>query len=136
MLYQRSESSELIGFSDADWGGDAEDSKSTSGYCFEIGGTIISWKSSKQTCVSLSTAEAEYVALSSAAQEAVWLHQLYKEFNGELKDPTTIFEDNQAAIKLAKNPQYHGRTKHIHEIPLCSRTSQQWNYSTKILSNR
>ena len=61
MLYQRSESSELIGFSDADLGGDAEDSKSTSGYCFEIGGTIISWKSSKQTCVLLSTAEAEYV---------------------------------------------------------------------------
>ena len=59
------------------------------------------------------TAEAEYVALSSAAQKAVWLHQLYKEFNGELKDPTTIFEDNQAAIKLAKNPQYHGQTKHI-----------------------
>ena len=43
----------------------------------------------------------------------LWLRQLYKEFNGELKDPTTIFEDNQAAIKLAKNPQYHGRTKHI-----------------------
>ena len=83
LLYQRSESSELIGFSDADWGVDAEDSNSTSGYCFENGGTIISWKSSKQTCVSLSTAEAEYVALLSAVQEAVWLRQLYKEFSGE-----------------------------------------------------
>ena len=83
LLYQRSESSELIGFSVADCGVDAEDSNSTSGYCFENGGTIISWKSHKQTCVSLLTAEAEYVALLSAVQEAVWLRQLYKEFRGE-----------------------------------------------------
>ena len=55
-------------YSDADWGGDLDDQKSTSSYIFQIGGTAISWRSKKQTCVALSTAEAEYVALSSAAQ--------------------------------------------------------------------
>ena len=57
----------LVGFSDADWGGDVEDCKSTSGNCFEIGGTIVSWRSKKQSCVALSTAEAKYMPLSSGA---------------------------------------------------------------------
>ena len=113
LLYKKSSSNELIGFSDADWGGDVKDFRSTSGYCFEIGGTIVSWRSKKQSCVALSTAEAEYMALSSAAQEAVWLRELCKDLNSELSNPTVIFEDNQAAIKMAKNPQYHGRSKHI-----------------------
>ena len=70
---ERSDSKELIGYSDADWGGDKNDCKSTSGFIFQIGGTAITWQSKKQTCVTLSTAEAEYVALAGAAQEAVWL---------------------------------------------------------------
>ena len=61
----------LIGFSDADWGGYVEDCKSISGYCFEIGGTIVSRRSKKQSCVALSTAEAEYMALSNAAQKTI-----------------------------------------------------------------
>ena len=113
LLYKKDDSKSVIGFSDADWGGDIEDSKSTSGYCFEVGGTIVSWRSNKQSCVALSTAEAEYIALSSTAQEAIWLNELWKDFNREPSKPTVIFEDNQAAIKLARNPQYHGKTKHI-----------------------
>ena len=113
LLYKKSSSNELIGFSDTDWGGDVKDFRSTSGYCFEIGGTIVSWRSKKQSCVALSAAEAEYMALSSAAQEAVWLRELCKDLNSELTNPTVIFENNQAAIKMAKNPQYHGRSKHI-----------------------
>jgi transposase InsO family protein len=113
LLYKKSSPAELIGYSDADWGGDIQDSKSTSGYCFEIGGTLVSWKSSKQGCVALSTAEAEYVALSSAAQEATWLRELCKDVGYKSSGPTIIYEDNQAAIKMAKNSCYHGRTKHI-----------------------
>ena len=79
----------------------------------KIGGTIVSWRSKKQSCVALSTAEAEYMALSSAAQVAVWLRELCKDLNSELTNPTVIFENNQATIKMAKNPQYHGRSKHI-----------------------
>ena len=70
LLFKRSGSKEIIGYSDADWGGDAINSKSTSVYLFQIGGT---WQSMKQSCVALSTAEAEYVALAGAVQEAVWL---------------------------------------------------------------
>jgi len=73
----------------------------------------ITWSSKKQPCVALSTAEAEYVALASAAQEAVWLRQLMSELGNAPTGPTTLFEDNQSAIAMTKNPQLHGRTKHI-----------------------
>eukprot|EP00731_Ephydatia_muelleri_P016374 Em0009g798a len=63
----------LVGFSDANWAGDPNDRKSTSGYIFVMNGGAISWKSRKQTCVALSTAEAEYVTLASAAQETAWI---------------------------------------------------------------
>ena len=66
----------MHGYSDADWAGDLGDRKSTSGYLYQISGGAVTWRSKKQSCVALSTAEAEYMALSSAAQEAVWLRQL------------------------------------------------------------
>ncbi len=107
-------SGDFIGYSDADWGGDVNDRKSTSGYLFQASGAAISWRSKKQTCVALSTAEAEYVALASAVQEAIWLRQLTTELEvNALTEATTIFEDNQSAISLTKNPQFHGRSKHI-----------------------
>ena len=104
---------ECTGFSDSDWAGDLDDRKSTSGYIFNIGGAAVSWRSKKQTCVALSTAEAEYMALASAAQEVVWLQQLLAEIDDSKVKPIIVHEDNQAAIHIAKNPQYHGRTKHI-----------------------
>ena len=73
LTYKKSDSNSCVGFSDSDWAGDLDDRKSTSGYIFQVGGTAISWKSRKQSCVALSTAEAEYIALSLAAQEAIWL---------------------------------------------------------------
>lgn len=113
IMYQRSDSNDCLGFSDADWAGDRTDRKSTSGYCFMIGNAVVSWRSNKQTCVALSTAEAEYVALSSAAQEAIWLKQLTNDLNFGSSDPLIIMEDNQAAICIANNPVNHGKTKHI-----------------------
>jgi len=80
---------------------------------FQISGAVISWRSKKQTCVALSTAEAEYMALASAAQEAIWMRQLLTDLRNPPREPTRIFEDNQSAICLAKNPQFHGRAKHI-----------------------
>ena len=67
----------------------------------------------KQSCVALSTAEAEYIALPTAAQEAIWLCRLLSELKRESMKPTTIYKDNQSAICLSKNPQFHGRSKHI-----------------------
>ena len=113
ICYTQKSSKECIGYSDADWAGDLGDRKSTSGYLYQISGGAVTWRSKKQSCVALSTAEAEYMALSSAAQEAVWLRQLTAELRSPPETATTIFEDNQSAIAMTKNPQFHGRAKHI-----------------------
>ena len=113
LLYSKEGSKDCVGYSDADWAGDVEDRKSTSGYLFQISGAAVSWRSKKQTCVALSTAEAEYMALASAAQEAIWMRQLTSDLKSESTEATVIFEDNQSAICMAQNPQFHGRAKHI-----------------------
>ena len=113
LLYSQDGSATCVGFSDADWGGDLDDRKSTSGYLFTLSGAAVSWRSKKQTCVALSTAEAEYIALASAAQEAIWLQQLTNDLKNESSDTTTIYEDNQSAICMSKHPKFHGRSKHI-----------------------
>ena len=85
-------------------------------------GAGITWRSKKQTSVALSTAEAEYIALSGAVQEAIWLRQLILELSGVdiPTKATVIHEDNQLAIFLAKNPQFHGRAKHRYWASFCS----------------
>ena len=76
---------DIKSFTDADWAGDLSECRSTSGYIFMLQGSPISWKSQKQRCVALSTAEAEYIAMTSAAQELIWLQQLIGELtNSEL----------------------------------------------------
>ena len=105
--------STIEGFSDADWAGDLDDRKSTSGYVFMMSGAAISWNSKKQSCVALSTAEAEYIALSKASQESIWLQRLLTDMGANQSNATIINEDNQSAIAMAKNPQFHGRAKHI-----------------------
>ena len=73
----------------------------------------VSWMSKKQATVALSTAEAEYIALSAATREAIWLRRLLTDIGVPLKGPTVIHEDNQGAIAIARNPVSHARTKHI-----------------------
>ena len=113
LLYKKNELKSCVGFSDADWAGDLDDRKSTSGYIFQLRGTAISWRSKKQACVALSTAEAKYIALASTAQEAVWVRQLLTDLRSYPEKATRIYEENQSAICLAKNPQFHGRAKPI-----------------------
>ena len=111
--YRKDSGEDLIGYSDADWAGDTDDRHSTSGVLFKLSGGAISWLSKKQAIVALSTSEAEYVALSLAVQEAVWLRKLFKEIRRQEQKSTLINEDNQGAIAIAKNPIGHARTKHI-----------------------
>ena len=114
LLYDgNEETTTCVGYSDANWAGDLDDRKSTSGYVFQISNAAICWRSKKQSCVALSTAEAEYMALASATQEAIWLQQLLTDLKSKPNGSMLIFEDNQAAICMAKNAQYHGRAKHI-----------------------
>uniref|UniRef100_A0AAV1TJP4 Polyprotein n=1 Tax=Peronospora matthiolae TaxID=2874970 RepID=A0AAV1TJP4_9STRA len=108
---------DFCGYSDADWAGDHADRKSTSGYAFILMGAPVSWGSKKQSSVSLSTSEAEYIALSLAIQEGKWMHRLLCEILDAAEDKSgpelKIMEDNQSCIKMTKNPVNHGRAKHI-----------------------
>jgi len=102
------------GYTDADWGA-SEDRKSIGGYAFMINGGAVSWASRKQGSVALSSTEAEYMALTQGVKESLWLGELL-EGSGALKHGKEIRKvqcDNQAAIALTKNPEYHARTKHI-----------------------
>ena len=113
LVYDGNCGTELVGYSDADWAGDINTRRSTSGYLFQLGTSTISWSSRKQATVAKSLTEGEYVALSSAAQEVIWLHRLINGIGLNVATPTTIYEDNQGAIDISKNPRHHNRTKHI-----------------------
>jgi hypothetical protein len=107
---------ELVGYTDADWGGDRDTRRSTSGYIFNIGSGAISWSSKRQPIVALSTCEAEYIGQTQATKEAVWLRVLLDQItytDEEEPQATIIYGDNQGALALAKNPEFHARTKHI-----------------------
>ena len=101
----------FCGYSDADFARDIDDRKSTTGYMFKLSGGAISWYSGKQKSVSVSTANAEYIALGEAAREGLFFKQLFAEMGVEID--IEIFEDNQAAIAIAKNPVYYSKQKHI-----------------------
>lgn len=104
---------ELFGYSDANWAEDKETRKSNSGYVFFLNGGVISWSCRKQTCVSLSSTEAEFIALSDTCQETIWLRRLLVDMHEAMKNPTLIYEDNQSCLKIIKEEKFSNRTKHI-----------------------
>jgi transposase InsO family protein len=110
--YDSKVETKLIGFCDSDWAGCMDDMKSTSGYVFSLGSGAFSWCSKKQQTVAQSSAEAEYVSAGVATQQAIWLKRILEDF-GEKQEAVTIHCDNKSAIAMAKNPVFHGRTKHI-----------------------
>ena len=104
----------IVGFVDSDWAGDSNDRRSTAGYIFKILNCPVSWISRKQPTVALSSTEAEYMAMSLAASEACWLRFIYKDFNVQKEFVCVkLYEDNQSAIKVSKNPEFHKRLKHV-----------------------
>ncbi|PIL25828.1 transcription factor [Ganoderma sinense ZZ0214-1] len=105
----------LRGYSDADWGSSTEHRHSISGYVFTLDGGAISWSSKKQNVVALSSTEAEYIALTHATKEAIWLRYVLSDIlHPELATfPVRLHSDNRSAIALAKDNAFHSRTKHI-----------------------
>ncbi|XP_036340619.1 secreted RxLR effector protein 161-like [Rhagoletis pomonella] len=101
---------ELCGYTDADWASSFVDIKSCTGYAFLWQGAAISWATKKQPTVALSTAESEYMSLSAATQEALWLSQLKKEILGGDWSPLEIFCDNKAAVDLTETGTFSLRT--------------------------
>jgi hypothetical protein len=103
----------LEGYADADYAGDSDGRRSRTGFVFMLNGAAISWKSQRQQTVALSTAEAEYMALTAAAQEALFLRQLLEQMGQPQASGTVLHEDNQSCIALCKNTMTTGRSKHI-----------------------
>ena len=98
----------LIGYFDADWVGDLDQRKSTSGYTFLLNKGAISWSSKKHTCIALSTMEAEFIACSVAMQEAVWLRRFFMNLGIQNdNNAVTVYCDNQAVIAFSKDPKFH-----------------------------
>ena len=88
-------------FSDADWVGDPTNRRSTTGYCFLLGSSLISWRSKKQTHVACSNTEAEYRALADITSELLWLRWLLKNLGVSTSSSTPLYCDNQSAIHIA-----------------------------------
>ena len=103
----------IVGYVDAAFGDCVDTRRSTSGYIFMANGSPITWKSGRQTLVTLSSTKAKYVAARDGAKEAVWLRLLAEELGFEPNEPTTLLEDNNACIAQTENPLHHKRTKHI-----------------------
>ena len=114
ILYTKTTRSEVIqGFSDSDFANDIDTRRSTSGYTFKLSNGPVTWNSQRQSTVSLSTTEAEYIAASCETREAIWIRQLLCDVGEPMRGPTPIFMDSQSAIKLIHNPEFHKRTKHV-----------------------
>ncbi|KAA0045541.1 Retrovirus-related Pol polyprotein from transposon TNT 1-94 [Cucumis melo var. makuwa] len=103
----------LSGYSDANWAGDPTDRRSTTGYCFYLGDSLISWRSKKQNVVSRSSTKSEYRALADATAELLWLCWLLTDMGVPQQGPTLLYCDNCSVIQIAHNDVFHERTKHI-----------------------
>lgn len=110
--YCKNGNSEIKGFADADWANDSLDRRSYTGFCFLLSNGIISWESRKQKTVALSSCEAEYMSISEACKEAIYLRALQFEITSKMYT-LSLFNDNQSAQKLSTNPVLHKKSKHI-----------------------
>nr|GEV63487.1 retrovirus-related Pol polyprotein from transposon TNT 1-94 [Tanacetum cinerariifolium] len=117
LWYPKGTSIETVVYADSDHAGDYVDRKSTSGVCTFVGYCLTSWFSKKQTALSISTTEAEYVSTRKACQQALWMKQALIDYDIRLND-VPIMYDNKGAIDLSKNPMQHSQTKHQNSSPL------------------
>jgi hypothetical protein len=100
-------------YADAAYGRDSEDRRSTVGYIFMTENGVILWRSKKQSVITLSTTKAKYIALSKACCEICWLRGLYKELEFKQQTPILLWGDNEGAVAMTKDPQFHQQSKHI-----------------------
>jgi hypothetical protein len=114
LVYGPNDSSEpFTSYSDADHGGNPDNGRSTGGYVIKVGSGAVSWSSKLQSLVALSTTKAEYIAAVDAGKEIVWMRQFLGELGYPQHGPSILQMDNQSAISVSKNPEHHGRMKHL-----------------------
>lgn len=104
---------QIVGYSDSNYASNKDTRRSVSGFAIYYMGGLVSWKSKAQNCVTMSSTEAEYVAMSSCAMEMMFIKQVVESINFEVKLPMILYCDNAGAIDLARNYSTGGRTKHI-----------------------
>ncbi|XP_068471685.1 secreted RxLR effector protein 161-like [Phaseolus vulgaris] len=107
LFYSSSKKIEIVGYLASDWDGDSDERKNTSGNCFMIGKTVCLWSSKKQSIVTLSTCEVEYVRPATSVCQSVWLSNIMTQIGFNLDVPIKIYVDNVSAINLAKNLIFH-----------------------------
>lgn len=100
-------------YADANWAGDSNDRKFTTGFCIFLGGSLILGRSKKQPIVSQSSTEVEYSAIATTTNEIIWLRGLLADMRVPITTPTPLYCDNKSVIHIARNSVFHERTKHI-----------------------
>jgi hypothetical protein len=110
LFFPRSTTLHLQGYSDATWASDSSDRRSLSAFCVFLGGSLIAWKTKKQTAVSRSSAEAELRALALLTAEVTWLRWLLEDFGVSMTSPTSLLSDSTGAISIARDPIKHELT--------------------------
>ena len=108
-----SDSTSLQIFSDADYAGDVDSARSTSGHTVFIGQSLVNWSSKRQAVVAKSTTEAEYIAANEAGSDGVWFRNFSSELGYPPSGATPLWLDNQSAIRVGKNPEHHSRMRHL-----------------------
>ena len=115
LFYSKESNLSLAGFSDSDWAGNADDRKSTIGGCFYVGANLVAWMSKKQNSVSLSTAEAEYIAAGSCCSQLLWMKKLLGDY-GISQETMVVYCDNSSDIDISKNPVQHSKTNTLFHV--------------------
>ena len=100
-------------YTDADWISSVDDRKSTSGGAFYLGKNLVAWLSKKQTSISLSTTEAEYIVAATCCIQVMWMKKTLQDMKVSIDEPISIKCDNKSAISISKNYVLHSKTKHI-----------------------
>jgi hypothetical protein len=113
LCYHGHDEDQLYAYSDSDWAEDRDDRRSTTGFCFFLSGSLISWVSRKQDSISMSSCEAEYRAMSEAAKQAKWYQVFLSELGLDIGSPITLYCDNKGAKDLAEKPSVSRRSKHF-----------------------
>uniref|UniRef100_A0ACD5W9H1 Uncharacterized protein n=1 Tax=Avena sativa TaxID=4498 RepID=A0ACD5W9H1_AVESA len=113
LLFPRSSSLQLQCYSDATWASDPSDRRSLSAYCVFLGGSLIAWKTKKQTSVSRSSVDVELRAMALLTAEVTWLRWLLEDFGVSITTPTLVLSDITCAISVARDPVKHELTNHI-----------------------
>ena len=113
LFFPRSSSLQLQAYCDATWASDSSDRRSLSAFCVFLGGSLIAWKTKKQTAVSRSSAEAELRAMALVTAEVTWLRWLLEDFGVSVSTPTPLLSDSTGAISIARDPVKHELSKHV-----------------------